>query len=112
MRGPVHVLFHCLLMISMQATSVSSVVAGKPPVEFDVPAMLSVHEIVPPDTAPVAPYKIIEIVVPLQGGKPLQASTTGLVHPQKKLFLTVSAVGVTPSCCTFGLGFGSLDLHR
>ena len=62
MRGPAHVYFYCFLMISMEATTV---VAGNPPAEFDVPAMLSAREIVASNTAPVSPYKTIEIVVPV-----------------------------------------------
>ena len=65
MHGPVLALFCCLLTISTVTLSVSTAVAGEPPVKFDVPAMLSVYEIVPPDTAPVSPYKTIEIVVPV-----------------------------------------------
>jgi len=58
MRGPTLTLFHCLFLLS-------SASAGNPPVEFDVPAMLSAREIVAPNTAPVSPYKTIEIVVPV-----------------------------------------------
>jgi len=61
MRGPTLTLFHCLFLLS----SASTLLAGNPPVEFDVPAMLSAREIVAPNTAPVSPYKTIEIVVPV-----------------------------------------------
>jgi hypothetical protein len=65
MRGPVYFVFCCLSIISMASSSGSTVVAGDSPIEFDVPAMLSVHEIMPADTAPISPYKIIEVVVPV-----------------------------------------------
>jgi len=65
MRGPVLVLIHCLLISFPALASASPLLAGNPPVEFDVPAMLAVREIVEPDTAPVSPYKTIEIVVPV-----------------------------------------------
>jgi len=64
MRGQTIVLF-CFLVAFVGFTSASSVFAGSPPVEFDVPAMLSAREIVAPDSAPVSPYKTIEIVIPV-----------------------------------------------
>jgi hypothetical protein len=52
-------------MFSLEATNVPKAVAGNPPVEFDVPAMLSAREIVATNTAPVSPYKTVEIIVPV-----------------------------------------------
>ncbi len=65
MRGPAFVFLCIFLVISICFSGASSGIAQKPPVEFDVPAMLSVYEIVPPESAPVSPYKTIEIVVPV-----------------------------------------------
>ena len=64
MRGPVFVLI-CSFLATSTCSSVSSVIAGSPPVEFDVPAMLSAREIVALGSAPVSPYKTIEIIVPV-----------------------------------------------
>lgn len=65
MRGPVYFALFFLLTISAVSSSVSTAFAGDPPVEFDVPAMLSAREVVAPNAAPVSPYKTIEIVVPV-----------------------------------------------
>lgn len=65
MRGSTPIVFFCFLLVSITGNFLNSAVAGGPPVEFDVPAMLSAREIVAPDTAPVSPYKTIEIVVPV-----------------------------------------------
>ena len=65
MRGPALILFHCLLFSLPAVAGASPLIAGNPPVKFDVPAMLSAREIVAPSTAPVSPYKTIEIIVPV-----------------------------------------------
>ena len=65
MRGPALILFHCLLIALPAVANASPLAKGNPPVEFDVPAMLSAREIVASDTAPVSPYKTIEIIVPV-----------------------------------------------
>lgn len=39
--------------------------ADQPPVAFDVPAMLPMHELIPTGVAPVTASKIVEIVIPM-----------------------------------------------
>ncbi len=56
--------FTCFALLALGTLSLPTAAADQS-VKFDVPAMLAVHEIIPPGSAPVSPYKVIEIVIPV-----------------------------------------------